>query len=133
MLPRRRNLLDTAKDLRKNMTPEEKHLWYDFLSTYEIRFRRQEIIGCYIADFYCHKAKLVVEIDGAQHYSEDGACYDERRTAYISNFEIAVIRFSNYDIKKNFDSVCVEIDKIVKMRIKTLQSAAPTAPLKGEP
>ncbi|MGM9632138.1 MAG: endonuclease domain-containing protein, partial [Eubacteriales bacterium] len=58
-----------AKNLRKNATPQENHLWYDFLSKYEVRFQRQKAIDNFIADFYCHKAKLIIEIDGSQHYT----------------------------------------------------------------
>lgn len=95
------------------MTPEEKSLWYSFLSSYSIRFRRQEIIGNYIADFYCDKAKLVIEIDGAQHFNHDAVCYDRERTAYFS-----VIRFLNRDINSDFESTCRYIDKIVKSKIQ---------------
>lgn len=82
---RNENLQEKAKDLRKNMTPEEKHLWYDFLSEYPVRFRRQEILGEYIVDFYCREAKLIIEIDGAQHYIPTSAEYDKTRTEYFNN------------------------------------------------
>ena len=72
-----------AKTLRKNMTPWERRLWYDFLRDYPVRFQRQKAIGNYIADFYCAKANLVIEIDGSQHYEDRGIEYDGQRTKYL--------------------------------------------------
>ena len=102
-----------AKELRKNATPEEKHLWYDFLSSYKVRFQRQKAIDNYIADFYCHKAKLVIEIDGSQHFTEDGKMYDNFRTEVLEGYDLKVIRFTNAQIHKNFEGVCWYIDKVV--------------------
>ena len=102
-----------AKALRKNATPEEKHLWYDFLSTYKVRFQRQKTIDNYIADFYCHKAKLVIEIDGSQHYTEEGKRRDEFRTEILEEYNLKVIRFTNIQINHNFEGVCWYIDKVV--------------------
>ena len=102
-----------AKALRKNATPEEKHLWYDFLSSYKIRFQRQKAINNFIVDFYCHKAKLVIEIDGSQHYTEEGQKNDEFRTEILEEYDLKVIRFTNEQINKNFDGVCWYIDKVV--------------------
>ena len=116
-LPYNGNLIKTAKSLRKNMTPQEKHLWYDFLRSYPVRFQRQKTIKSFIADFYCHKAKLIVEIDGSQHFSEQGMAYDNERTNILKEFDLEVIRFSNYDVNTNFEGVCVEIDRVVKRRI----------------
>jgi len=99
-------LIPRAKELRRNMTPQEKHLWYDFLSKYPVRFQRQKAIDSFIADFYCHQAKLVVEVDGSQHYTDQGLAYDDERTAVFDKYGLRVIRFSNYDIGKRFDSVC---------------------------
>lgn len=98
------------------MTKEERHLWYDFLSTYPVRFRRQEIIGNYIADFYCDKAKLVIELDGSQHCEEDAIKKDEARTAYFNAQGIELIRVSNLDVMRNFEGVCTMIDIAVKER-----------------
>lgn len=81
--PRNRNLLQKARNLRKGMTKEERHLWYDFLRYCSPRFRRQEIIGNYIADFYCHEAQLVLELDGSQHLDSKAIEYDARRTSYF--------------------------------------------------
>ena len=117
MLPRNKNLLIYAKELRKNMTLEEKELWYKFLSSYPIRFRRQHIIGNYIADFYCDRAKLVIEIDGSQHYEHDAAEYDKKRTEYFESLGISVIRLLKQNINNNFENTCRYVDKIVKSKI----------------
>ncbi len=111
------NLGEKSKDLRKNMTPEEKHLWYDFLKTYPIQFNRQRVIGNYIVDFYCRKANLVIEIDGKQHYIPDGLSYDKERTDYLNRAGIEVVRFLNKDINNNFINVCSHIDTVVKRRL----------------
>ena len=103
-----------AKELRKNATSEENHLWYDFLSKYEIRFQRQKAVGEFIADFYCHKAKLVIEIDGSQHYTKDGKEKDGFRTEVLEGYDLKVIRFTNRQVNENFYGVCKYIDKIVK-------------------
>ena len=110
-------LTERAKSLRKTSTPQEKHLWYDFLSKYPVKFYRQRSIACYIADFYCSKAKLVVELDGSQHYTDEGMSYDDARTEIINQFGVAVIRFSNYEVDNNFEGVCYEIDRVVKERL----------------
>ncbi len=99
------------------MTPQEKHLWYDFLNSHPVRFQRQKTIKSFIADFYCHEARLIVEIDGSQHYTEQGLAYDEERTNILKEFNLEVLRFSNYDIDTNFEGVCIAIDKTVKERI----------------
>ena len=103
-----------AKNLRKNATIQEKHLWYDFLSKYEVRFQRQKAIDNFIVDFYCHKAKLVIEIDGSQHYTEEGEQKDEFRTEILEKYNLKIIRFTNRQIDKNFQGVCDYIDSIVK-------------------
>ena len=99
------------------MTKQEKKLWYDFLRSYPVKFVRQRPIGTYIADFYCSKAKLVIEIDGSQHYTNEGIEYDNNRTYVINQFGVRVIRFSNYDIDKNFEGVCIRIDEEVSSQI----------------
>ncbi|MCI5598933.1 MAG: endonuclease domain-containing protein [Ruminococcus sp.] len=103
-----------AKDLRKNATPQENRLWYDFLSAYEPRFQRQKAIDDFIADFYCHKANLVIEIDGSQHYTAKGKQRDEFRTGILKCYNLRVIRFTNYQVDSNFNGVCKYIDFIVK-------------------
>ena len=109
-----KNNITLAKKLRKNATPEENHLWYDFLSKYEIRFQRQKAIDNFIADFYCHKAKLVIEIDGSGHYTEKGKQKDEFRTEILQGYDLKVIRFTNRQINTNFRGVCEYIDLTVK-------------------
>ena len=88
-------------------------MWYDFLRTYPLRFLRQKIIGGYIADFYCAKAGLIVEIDGSQHYQDGAAEYDAARTEYFGSLGLKVVRLSNIEVNKNFRGVCEYIDKIV--------------------
>jgi very-short-patch-repair endonuclease len=105
-----------AKQLRKDMTPEERHLWYDFLSSHQCHFRRQQILGKYIADFYSAECRLVIELDGGQHYEENGLNYDELRTHYLENLGIYVIRFTNTDVKRNFAGVCQVIDRVIRAR-----------------
>ena len=107
-----------AKNLRKNATPQENHLWYDFLSKYEIRFQRQKAIDNFVADFYCHKAKLIVEIDGSQHYTEEGKEKDAFRTEILEGYELKVIRFTNHQINTNFKGVCEYIHSVVSSIIK---------------
>ena len=110
-------LLDFARELRRNMTPQERHLWYDFLRNYEVNVYKQRIINNYIADFYCHAARLVIELDGSQHYTPEGRSYDEARTDIIEMYGIEVIRFANADVDDNFYGVCYVIDKKIKERI----------------
>ena len=112
--PYNKYALKNAIILRKNATKEERHLWYDFLSKYPVRFQRQKAIGNYIADFYCSNAKLIVEIDGLQHYSAASAKYEEERTDYLNSLGIAVIRFKNSEINNDFRNVCNKIDYEVK-------------------
>ena len=107
-------LVPVAKMLRKNMTKEEKYLWYDFLRTYSVRFYRQKVIGTYVVDFYCSKAKLVVELDGSEHYSKQGREHDEERTYHLKGYGIRVIRSPNAEIHNNFRGVCDYIDHTVK-------------------
>ena len=109
-----KNNITLAKNLRKNATPQEKRLWYDFLSKYEIRFQRQKAIDNFIADFYCHQAKLVIEIDGSQHFTEEGKEKDEFRTEILEGYDLQVIRFTNNQIDSNFRGVCEYIDMVVK-------------------
>ena len=103
-----------AKDLRKNMTPWERKLWYDFLRYYPIRFQRQKAIGSYIVDFYCAKAGLVIELDGGGHYDPKQTEKDEIRTKELEAMNLRVLRFCNLDIDRNFSGVCESIDLAVK-------------------
>ena len=106
--------ISLAKVLRKNMTPWEQKLWYNFLRKYPLRFQRQKAIGNYIVDFYCAKAKLVIELDGGGHYSEQQTAKDEIRTTALENMDLTVIRICNTDVDRNFDGVCEYIDLTVK-------------------
>ena len=115
-----------AKELRKNMTPWERKLWYEFLRNYPIRFQRQKAIGNYIADFYCAKAKLVIELDGGGHYTVQQSEKDEIRTNELENMNLAVFRICNLDIDRNFYGVCESIHWAVKRSLP--QSASLTAP-----
>ena len=110
-------LVPFARALRKNMTKEEKHLWYDFLRGYPVRFVRQKVLGKYIADFYCAKAKLVVELDGSGHYTEEGELYDKERTEFLKQYGIKVIRIPNNELNANFNGVCEHIDMMVKQSL----------------
>ena len=103
-----------AKELKKNMTKEERHLWYDFLKEYPVKFTRQKVLGKYIADFYCAKANVVIELDGSQHYEYDGLFNDKKRTEYLNQFGIKVIRIPNNEVNRNFEGVCLFIDNVVK-------------------
>ena len=114
--PRNGELLERARELRKNMTEEEKKLWFGFLRKHSFRFRRQEIIGDYIVDFYCKDKKLVIEIDGAQHYEHEAAEYDRKRTEYLENLGIKVVRILNGQINKDFENACRYINEIIDKR-----------------
>jgi len=105
-----------AKTLRKNMTKEERHLWYDFLSHHPIHFYRQRMIGPYIVDFYCPKAMLVIELDGSQHFEKTGLENDTLRDQYLADQSLVVLRIPNNEINYNFNNVCEYIDHIVKQR-----------------
>jgi len=110
-------LVPFAKQLRKNMTKEERHLWYDFLRDYPVRFSRQKVLGKYIADFYSAKAKLIIELDGSQHYEPQEKEQDEDRTAYLEAYGLTVIRIPNNAIMQNFRGVCEYIDSAVKQSL----------------
>ena len=109
--------ISRAKELRKNMTPWERKLWYEFLRYYPVRFQRQKAIGNYIADFYCFRAKLVIELDGGGHYDPESEKKDALRTVQIEKYGLKVIRFCNLDVDKNFYGVCTVIDNEVKARM----------------
>ncbi|MBQ5813651.1 MAG: endonuclease domain-containing protein [Clostridia bacterium] len=108
------SLTQNAKKLRKNMTKEERRLWFDFLRFYPTRFLRQKVIDNYIVDFYCHKARLIIELDGSQHYEEEGLLKDKIRTDRIESRDLIVMRIPNDEINRNFANVCDYIDMTVK-------------------
>ncbi len=112
-----KKLVVVAKTLRKNMTKEERHLWYDFLRTYPIKFLRQKPFGNYVVDFYCAKANLVIELDGSQHYGEDGLKKDKKRTDCLESYGVKVVRITNLEIHRNFKGVCEYIDFIVRQNL----------------
>ena len=122
LIKKNNDLLNVAKILRHNMTRQEKHLWYDFLKNYPIKIYKQRIIDNFIADFYCHKAHLVIELDGSGHYTNEGVLRDETRTAILKQYGLFVLRFSNKDVDDNFEGVCSIIDKTIKDRITPSQS-----------
>ena len=105
-----------ARELRETMTEQERKLWHLFLKEYNVRFLRQRVLGTFIVDFYCAKAKLVVEIDGSQHFKGNAVAYDKERTALLKGFDLKVIRFTNKEINENFKAVCEKIDLEVRER-----------------
>lgn len=107
-----------AQTLRKAMTREERHLWYDFLKTYPIPINRQFVFGSYIVDFYCYRAKLVIELDGSQHCTEKGLAYDQERTRFLEEMGLYVLRLSNRDVREHFPAVCENIDFAIRDRIR---------------
>ena len=115
-----------AKTLRKNMTPWERKLWYDFLRSYPVRFQRQKVIGNYIVDFYCAKAMLVIELDGGGHYTAQQSEKDNIRTKELEKMQLTVLRICNLDVDYNFGGVCEYIDLAVRKSLP--QSALLTAP-----
>ena len=106
-------LLQRARELRTNATKQENRLWYEFLRVFRPRFTRQRIVGSYILDFYCGKARLAVELDGSQHFEPSAMKYDSVRTEFLNSFGIQVMRFANTDINRSFEGVCDAIAKRV--------------------
>ena len=104
-----KNLLQNARNMRHEMTRQERHLWFDFLQSLPQTVRRQKVFGTYIVDFYIASHKLVIELDGSQHFEDAGKNYDERRDAFLRSLGLTVLRFANSDVDKNFRGVCEEI------------------------
>ena len=121
-MERNDKLTQKAQSLRRNMTKEESKLWYQFLRHYNPRFHRQYVIGRYIADFYCHQVKLVVELDGSQHCSPEEIEYDQKRTEFLQSQGLTVLRFSNSDVMRQFEAVCNVIDKTIKQTLSSNKS-----------
>ena len=113
-----KKLVSFAKNLRKEMTKEERHLWYDFLRQYPIKFTRQKVLGKYIADFYCASAKLVIELDGLQHYEDAEQERDRKRTEFLEQYGLSVVRIPNCEVNRNFGGICEHIDFLVKEAVK---------------
>ena len=114
-LPKNPHLSPVARNLRRRMTKQEKHLWYDFLRDYKVQFNRQKVIGKYIVDFYCHSAQLAVEIDGGQHFDTERMQKDIKRTKMLNSYGIKVLRFTNNEIDNNFFEVCMKIKEKVEV------------------
>ena len=112
-----KSLKNNAQKLRRNATKEENLLWYNLLRLYKPQCRRQYVIGNYIVDFYCHKAKIVIELDGFQHCEPQNAAYERARSAYLEMQGVYVLRLSNLDVLRQFGNVCDAIDKTVKERM----------------
>lgn len=112
-----KKLLNVARMLRRNMTRQEKHLWYDFLRYYPVKIYKQCIIERFVVDFYCHSARLVIELDGSQHYTEQGEACDEQRSKLLEERGLLVLRFSNKDVEDHFEGVCYAIDRAIEERM----------------
>ena len=115
-IPKDNTKLEAARRLRRDMTPHERKLWYLFLQKYPAKIYKQRIIDKFIVDFYCASAKLVIEIDGSQHYEEQGMAYDAERTAILESYGLKVVRYSNREIDREFREVCDDIDRTIRER-----------------
>ncbi len=109
-------LLSQARKLRRDMTPQERKLWYLFLRKYPVKVYKQRIIDSFVVDFYCASAKLVIELDGSQHYTDRGQVYDEKRSICFSRYGLEVLRFSNTDVDQRFNEVCEKIHTTIQDR-----------------
>lgn len=118
MKPYNKENIPLAKELRRNMTPWERKLWYLFLKEYPIRFQRQKSIGNFIADFYCARVGLVIELDGRGHYEEDKQIQDRQRTEALENMKLTVVRIKNTDVDQKFREVCEYIDFAVRKKLE---------------
>jgi len=116
-LPKNKNLKKFSQDLRRNMTKEKRHLWYDFLKTHPLQFNRQKVIGNYIVYLYCYQAKLIIELDGGQHFEDKSLVNDQSRTEYLNSLGLHMLRIPNNEIWDNFPAVCEKIDITVNARI----------------
>ena len=112
-----KKLLPNARRMRRDMTKEENHLWYDFLKSHPLTFKRQQIIGHYIVDFYCAAARLVIELDGEQHGFEENEKYDAKRTIFLEGYDLMVLRFFNNEVNCEFEAVCRTIDAVLQSRL----------------
>ena len=117
-IPKDNSQLENARRLRREMTPHERKLWFLFLRKYPVKIYKQRIIGKFIVDFYCAAAKLVIEVDGSQHYEPQGMAYDIERSAFLSALGLEVLRFSNREIDREFRGVCEQIDMTIQKRLQ---------------
>ena len=111
--------LENARHLRREMTPYERKLWYLFLRKYPVKIYKQRIIGRFIVDFYCASARLVIEVDGSQHYEPEGLAYDAERSQFLTALGLEVLRFSNRDIDRDFCGACEQIDLTIQNRLQS--------------
>ncbi len=118
MIPYRHSNIKRARKLRKEATPWEQKLWYEFLRDYPVKFRRQAALDNYIADFYCFKAKLIIELDGSQHFEKGNNKKDDYRTERLEKHGLMVLHIPNNDVDENFYGVCEYIDGLVKSRVE---------------
>ena len=132
MVMNNKNLTPLAKELWKNMTEEERLLWYTFLRKHKLRFYRQRVIENYIADFYCSAARLVIEVDGSQHYEPKGLLKDNIRTERLETHNLLVIRIPNNEVRRNLRGVCDYINYIIEEQMSTPQSLRDSSPCEGE-
>ncbi|MEA5535855.1 endonuclease domain-containing protein [Crocosphaera sp. XPORK-15E] len=114
-LPYNPKLVAKARELRKNMTPAEKKLWYDYLKSFQFRVLRQRPIAYFIVDFYCAALKLVIEVDGESHFTEHGKVYDAKRTEILEGYGLKVIRFTNDEVLHYFEAVCDRIESFIPL------------------
>ena len=119
-IPKDNTQLENARRLRREMTPHERKLWYLFLHKYPVKIYKQRIIGRFIVDFYCASARLVIELDGSQHYEPQGLAYDAERSQFLMSLGLEILRFSNRDIDRDFRGVCTQIDLIIRKRLQDL-------------
>jgi len=115
-IPKDNTQLGNARRLRREMTPHERKLWYLFLRKYPVKIYKQRIIGSFIVDFYCASARLVIEVDGSQHYTSQGVAYDAERSQFLMGLGLEVLRFTNREIDREFCSVCEQIDLTIQNR-----------------
>ena len=117
IVPKNGDMLPRARELRREMTPQERKLWYQFLRRYPVKIYKQRIIESFIADFYCSRAQLVIELDRAQHTTEQGLLYDRERSSIFSQYGLDVLRFSNYEVDLQFEAVCEKIHQTIPSRL----------------
>ena len=124
-LPYNKELIPLAKKLRKNATPQERRLWYAFLKDYHVRFQRQKVIDDYIVDFFCHAARLVIELDGDQHGEPENIRHDALRTAVLESLGLRVLRFTNQEVEQGLDATCNLINQAVRDRLPAATTFQP--------
>ena len=121
LVPKNPAMTNRARELRREMTPQEHHLWYDFLKDSPVKIYKQRVIESFIADFYCASALLVIEIDGSQHFTPQGLAYDQDRSAILQTYGIQVLRFSNHEVDTQFPAVCDMIHHTIQTRRESIR------------